>query len=242
MPKSASFDVLGTCFHFAPVIHLIDTILHHSNPTTPIDATTLFHSWFYAAQRDFTYLSLCNRYTPIARVLRGTFRRACSIVGFPEVQTNITDEDLDGIMREIRQLPAYEGLRECFAGLREAGWDVFAVTNGGAETSLKYFELAGVPLDGDHLVSCDEIEGGVAKPDSRVYERMNTVLESRGCEKSERWFVAAHAWDLAAARSAGFRTAWVAHEEGEVSGELFGEFDVVARDLRECMEMMKAAA
>ena len=54
MPRSASFDVLGTCFHFGPLIQLIDAVLRRQ-PNHTIDATTLFHSWFYAAQRDFTY-------------------------------------------------------------------------------------------------------------------------------------------------------------------------------------------
>ena len=239
MPKSASFDVLGTCFHFQPLIDLIHTILTR-NPSLnhTIDATTLFHSWFYAAQRDFTYVSIVNSYTPIAQVLKLTFRRACAIVGFPDPTTNVTDQDIDDLMTELRRLPARPHLKEIFDGLRGEGWDVYAVTNGGKAGSLKYFELAGVDLDGDHLLSCDDV--GAAKPDFKVYENANRWLDGRDCKAGEeRWFVAAHSWDLIAARKAGFRTAWVAHEEVYPVTELFGEFDVVARDLGECFEMMK---
>lgn len=239
MPKSASFDVLGTCFHFQPSISLIDKIIHRSQPKTTIDAASLFASWFYAAQRDFTYLSMCGSYTPIAHVLRCTFRRALAIVDFPAPDANITEQDLDALMAEIKRLPPRDGLQACFDGLRDAGWDVYAVTNGAKAASLKYYELAGIRLDGDHLLSCDDIR--VAKPDVRVYENAGAWLQSRGCESHERWFVAAHSWDLIAARKAGFRTAWVAHEEGDPCTELFGEFDVVARDLTECLEKMRAA-
>lgn len=235
-PKSASFDVLGTCFHFTPLITLIDKILRRSQPNTTIDASSLFHSWFYAAQRDFTYLSLCNAYTPIASVLQQTFRRAASIVGFPDPSNNITDDDLTAIMTELKQLPPRPGLKETFDGLRAHGWDVYAVTNGAAATSLKYFELADIALDEQHMLSCDAIQ--VAKPDLRVYETANKRLDEARCDGGERWFVAAHSWDLIAARKAGFRTAWIASEEGDPVTGLFGEFDVIAKDLNECFEMM----
>lgn len=244
MAKSAAFDVLGTCFHFGPVIDRIDAILHR-DPTinTTIDATSLFHSWFYAAQRDFTYVSVVGAYTPIAQILKATFRRACAIVDFPDAERNITDADLDALMAELRKLPPRDGLAQCFDALRRAGWDLYAVTNGALEGSLKYFELAGIELDKDHLLSCDDLQ--VAKPDLKVYANANAWLDRRGCEATsggtgQRWFVAAHSWDLIAARKAGFRTAWVAHEERDPVTAVFGEFDVLAKDLRECADMMMA--
>lgn len=250
MPKSVCFDVLGTCFHFQPLIDLISKIINRNgnNDKMNIDACTLFHSWFYAAQRDFTYLSICKSYTPIAQVLQQTLRRACAIVDFPNPETNITDQDLEDIMTAIQRLPPRNGLRECFNGLRSAGWQVYAVTNGSKPASLTYFELANIELDAAHLLSCDDIE--VAKPDPKVYENAKQWLESQQCENntvlrdgrsgSQRWFVAAHSWDLFAARGAGFKTAWVAHEEGDPCTELFGECDVAAKGLRECLEMMKS--
>lgn len=250
MPKSVSFDVLGTCFHFGPLIDLINSIIKR-NPKieTTIDATTLFHSWFYAAQRDFTYISIVGAYQPIANIFKQTFRRACAIVDFPDPQHNITDNDIDMLMTELRRLPARPGLKDCFDGLRDAGFDVYAVTNGGKETSLKYYQLADVDLDSDHLLSCDDLKA--AKPDPKVYSNANEWLESRGCEATakingkevgQRWFVAAHSWDLIAARKAGFRTAWVAHEEHDPVTGVFGEFDVYAKDLRECLQKIKEAS
>lgn len=101
---------------------------------------------------------------------------------------------------------------------------------------MKYFSNAGIELDDEHLLSCDDL--GVAKPDAKVYGNTNEVLTKRGCV-GERWFVAAHSWDLIAARKAGFRTAWIEHEEGDACEEIFGRFDVKAKDLRECLEKIK---
>lgn len=182
--------------------------------------------------------------------MKNTFRRALAIVDFPDPETNITESDIDNIVTELQRLPARPGLAECFTGLREAGFDVYAVTNGSKQASLKYYELANVDLDKDHLLSCDDIKA--AKPDPKVYANANDWLESRGCEATaknsngedvgQRWFIAAHSWDLIAARKAGFRTAWVAHEERDPVTSVFGEFDVYAKDLKECFEKIVAAS
>jgi len=241
MPKSACFDVLGTCFDFTPTITTINDRLSPKLAAANVDAKSLFFSWFYGAQRDFTYTSICGSYTPIAKILTLTFKRACLIVDLPADQ--VTEDDVAAVMKTVTELPPRKGLKDAYDGLREAGWDVYGVTNGGKETSLKYYELAGIELDGDHLLSCDEIE--VAKPDLRVYETANKHLTSRSVGKEgdgDRWFVAAHAWDLIAARKAGFKTAWIAHEEYDPVTEVFGEFDLYVKDIPELLEKMKAIA
>ncbi|TKA32910.1 hypothetical protein B0A50_01136 [Salinomyces thailandicus] len=238
MPKSACFDVLGTCFDFNPAIETIADHLQPQLTRLKLDPTTLFFSWFYAAQRDFTYTSVAGTYTPIAQILKHTFRRACAIVGIPK--DTIADDTVTAVMQAMLRLPPREGLKACFDGLREAGWDVYGVTNGGKETSLKYYKLADIELDTAHLLSCDDIN--VAKPDVKVYEVANEHLTSRGVGKKgdgERWFVAAHAWDLLAARKAGFRTAWLGFEEHDPVTEVFGEFDLYAEGMRELLEKMR---
>ncbi|RMX71928.1 hypothetical protein D0869_15131, partial [Hortaea werneckii] len=161
MPKSASFDVLGTCFDFDTAISTIDKRLGSKLKPLDVDPKTLFFSWFYAAQRDFTYTSMVGSYVPIAQILKFTLRRACAVVGLPG--SEISDEDVAAVMGEMVKLPPRDGLKECFDGLRQSGWDVYAVTNGGKETSLNYYKLANIDLDANHLLSCDDIK--VAKPD-----------------------------------------------------------------------------
>jgi 2-haloacid dehalogenase len=238
MPKSACFDVLGTCFHFDTAIEAIETRLGAKLKAVGADSKSLFFSWFYAAQRDFTYTSMCGTYTPIAQIFKHTFKRACMIVDLPADQ--ISPEDVGAVMATFPKLQARQGLRECFDGLRDVGWDVYGVTNGGKETSLKYYSAASISLDADHLLSCDDIQ--VAKPDVKVYNTANDWLTSRGLGSQgdgERWFVAAHAWDLIAARKAGFKTAYLYHEEHDPVTDVFGKFDLYAEDFTELLEKMK---
>jgi 2-haloacid dehalogenase len=239
MPPTASFDVIGTCFAFSAPITTIQTRLGPKLSTAAIDPKTLFFSWFYAAQRDFTYVSLCGSYTPIAQILQLTFRRACRIVDLPA--DAVSDEDIAAVMKAFKSMGPREGLKRCFDGLRESGWDVYGVTNGGSEVSLEYYHKTGIELDEAHLLSCDEIK--IAKPDVKVYENANRHLSSRGVgEKDERWFVAAHAWDLIAARKAGFKTAYLDFEEHDPVTEVFGEFDLYATSMDELLEKLKQVA
>jgi 2-haloacid dehalogenase len=235
MTKSASFDVIGTCFEFTEPIKTIQQRLGPKLSTAAVDPKTLFFSWFYAAQRDFTYVSLCGSYKPIAEILKLTFRRACRIVDLPA--DAVTDEDIAEVMKAFKSMGPREGLKTCFDGLRDAGWDVYGVTNGGSEVSLKYYHAAGIELDAEHLLSCDALQ--IAKPDVKVYENAKRHLESRGAGGGERWFVAAHAWDLIAARKAGFKTAYLDFEEHDPVTEVFGEFDMYATSMEELLEKLK---
>jgi 2-haloacid dehalogenase len=239
MLKSASFDVIGTCFAFEGVITAISSRIGLKLAAIGVDPKTLFFSWFYAAQRDFTYISIAGSYQPIAQVLKTTFKRACLIVDLPAGQ--VSDDDVTEVMKAFSEaMPAREGLKRCYAGLREAGWDVSAVTNGAVQTSLNYYKTADIDLDEDHLLSCDDLR--IAKPDAKVYENAHRHLTSRGLgNKSDghRWFVAAHAWDLIAARKAGFKTAYLDYEEHDPVTDVFGEFDLYAKSLDDLLAKLK---
>lgn len=238
MPPSASFDVIGTCFEFSAPIKTIHDRLGPKLSTAAVDPKTLFFSWFYAAQRDFTYVFLAGSYKPIAEILKLTFRRACRVVDLPA--DAVSDEDIAEVMKAFKSMGPREGLKGCFDGLREVGWDVYGVTNGGIETSLTYYHNANIELNEEHLLSCDDIR--IAKPDVKVYENANRHLTSQGVGNGERWFVAAHAWDLIAARKAGFKTAYLDFEEHDSVIEVFGEFDLYASSMGELLEKLKKVA
>jgi 2-haloacid dehalogenase len=238
MVKSACFDVIGTCFAFEGVIAAIATRIGSTLSGINVDPKTLFFSWFYAAQRDFTYVSIAGSYKPIAQVLKSTFRRACRIVDLPADQ--VSDDDITEIMKAFAAMPPREGLKTCFDGLRHAGWDVYAVTNGGVQGSLNYFRSSDIDLSEDQLLSCDDLK--IAKPDVKVYENANRHLTSRGLGTAgdgDRWFVAAHAWDLIAAKKAGFKTAYLDYEEHDPVTEVFGEFDLYAKSMEDLLAQMK---
>lgn len=92
--KSVCFDVLGTCFGFDLAISVIEQRIGQKLKPVKVDSKSLFFSWFYAGQRDFTYNSIVGNYIPIAQILKKTFRRACLIVDLPA--NDVTDDDVEG--------------------------------------------------------------------------------------------------------------------------------------------------
>lgn len=123
MAKSACFDVLGTCFGFGAGIEAVQARLGSRLKAIGVDPKTFFFQWFYSAQRDFTYTSVVGSYMPIAQILKHTLRRACLIVDLPFDEAP-DDDDVAAIMSAITSLEARPGLKACFDGLREAGWEV----------------------------------------------------------------------------------------------------------------------
>jgi 2-haloacid dehalogenase len=70
------------------------------------------------------------------------------------------------------------------------------LTAGDIERVGGYFTHNGIDMPKENFVSCDAI--GIGKPDPKVYQMM---LEKLGSD--EKWFAAAHNWDVAAAKLAG---------------------------------------
>ncbi|ORY75398.1 HAD-like domain-containing protein [Protomyces lactucae-debilis] len=238
--KQICFDVIGTCFHFDAPIAVLEERLSDSLKERNITAEALFFSLFYAAQRDFTYLSMVDAYTPIGKVIKSTVKRACLILGLESpLLTESGGTDLeDAVIEAFKKMPARPGLKELFDGLQDDGWQCVAVTNGARSTTLGYFSDAGIKIDDEHCLSCDDIK--VAKPAAAVYDNANKHLDILGGgAQNVRWFVAAHSWDLIAARKAGFKTAYLPIEEQDPCTALFGEFDIYAENMKDLLKQMR---
>lgn len=190
MSKTVCFDVLGTCFTFDGAIAAIDARLGSKLSAHGVSAKALFFSWFFAVQRDFTYCSIAGAYTPIGSIFGATFKRAVQVLDVPA--DAVTDDDVQHVMAAVKSLAPRPGLKKLYDGLRENGWDVYAVTNGGRETTAAYYENADIELDAKHLLSCDDIKK--AKPDVAVYETSTKHVTEQGGDPEKRWFVAAHSW------------------------------------------------
>lgn len=119
--------------------------------------------------------------------------------------------DLSSVTSTLTRLTPQPGLGECWNLLKNQGANVLVITNGAKATTEGYISQAGLEGLVDDVRSCDEV--GLAKPFAQVYgkaieacdkvEAMGGGGDGKGKGKGERWFVAAHLWDLAAARKAG---------------------------------------
>jgi 2-haloacid dehalogenase len=142
---------------------------------------------------------------PIVQILKLTLPRALTYALTSTHPTNVSLTStslpsLDKITSTLTSLSPAPGLIEAWTKLHEAGAKVILVTNGSEGTTRGYVKNAGLEKLVDRVASCDDV--GAAKPDARVYARAHQVCFEEGGVKDQgdRWFVACHTWDLAAAR------------------------------------------
>ncbi|WVQ96592.1 haloacid dehalogenase, type II [Kwoniella sp. CBS 9459] len=207
MTLTVCFDALGTCFTLADVISAVEEQYGPDLTRAGWGVKGFVNDWFHSCQRDYTYLSLVSPPPPaIASILKTSLPLSLSAaLNIPPPSSS----SLEPITSLLSSLPPAPTLRETFASLSESGTaKLIIVTNGAKETTEGYADKAGVKQYVERVLSCDDV--GLAKPHKEVYEAANKTCEQlEGGQGGQRWFVAAHIWDLAAAKKAGFKTALV---------------------------------
>ncbi|KAI4789297.1 2-haloalkanoic acid dehalogenase [Aureobasidium sp. EXF-8845] len=139
-----------------------------------------------------------------------------------------TDAERDEMVASYSTLKLREGVAETLELLREAGFEVWCLTTGDTERVLGYFKNGGVDFPKERFRSCDT--KGVAKPALDAYR---PLYDGFGAEE-EKWFAAAHMWDVSAAKMSRFKGAYCSVYEKEDCKELFDvEMDVMSDTLPE---------
>jgi 2-haloacid dehalogenase len=160
----------------------------------------LFYSWVCSTERDYSYLSQIKQYKPFFEILSYTFVRVLFQAGVPDPENFATKDDVMFVMEEYKKLRARPGMGEMMRILREGGFEVWCCSDANIERVKGYFDNAGVEMPLDHILSADMCAAG--KPEAAVYKM---AREKAGSDKEGEIsvFAASHAWDCAAAKSAG---------------------------------------
>lgn len=194
--KHVVFDVVGTCVSYDTIFDALDTRLGDRLRAECIKPKLLGYTWFEAAEREYTYLSISGRYVRFYDVFAGLFYRMLWMAGIEEPRQFATDDDLRYILEQFMKLDARPGVDECFRILREAGFTCWAFTAGDAKRVGGYFTRNGIEMPEDNVLSCDALKIGKPAPES--YQHLLRQLKGE-----EVWFAAAHMWDVSAAKSVG---------------------------------------
>lgn len=229
--KHVVFDVVGTCVSFDAYFAKIDRTIGPALRAHSITPQMFGYSWMTASELEFTFLSISERYKPYKDVLKALFYRTLWMAGVQDPRSVATEEQRDECIQGYSELELRSGLKECFAKLREEGFTVWCLTTGDVKRVRGYFERGGVDMPMDNFISCDNM--GVAKPALAAY---GPALKRFGAE-DEKWFAAAHMWDVSAAVKVGFRGAYCTIYEQDPCGDIFDEkMDVIADSLLEMAE------
>ena len=235
--KHVVFDVVGTCVSFDAFYNCIDRVIGDKLRAQCITPRFFGFSWMTAAELEFTFLSISERYKPYKEVITALFYRTLHMAGVEDPRSFATEAERDQCVQGYSELELRPGARECFARLREAGFTVWCLTTGDTRRVRGYFERAGVDMPLENFISCDS--QGVAKPALAAYR---PAME-RFAEEDVKWFAAAHMWDVSAAVKVGFRGAYCTVYEKESCAEIFDtQLEVFADSLPEMADKIIAAS
>ncbi|CAG9945168.1 unnamed protein product [Clonostachys rosea f. rosea IK726] len=219
--KHVVFDIVGTCVSYDAMFDALDLRLGDRLRAEGIKPRLLGYLWIEVTEREYTYLSMNGRYITFRDVFSSIFYRMLYMAGIQKPREFANDDDLKYILQQYMKLEARPGIAECFQILRDNGFTVWALTAGDVERVGGYFTHNGIHMPKENFISCDAIK--IGKPDPKVYKLM---LDRLG--NDEKWFAAAHNWDVTAAKLAGFKTAYCTIWEQELCEDLFGKMDVTA--------------
>lgn len=147
----------------------------------------------------------------------------------------LSEEDRQSILSTVPQLPPHPEVREALDRLRDAGFRLATLTNSTQQVADQQMENSGLNEYFEQMMSADTVQR--LKPAPEPYQM---AAEKLGVEIGEIRLVAAHAWDVAGALSAGCAAAFVGRP-GKVPNPLVASPDVVGKDLLEVAEGIIAA-
>jgi len=146
----------------------------------------------------------------------------------------LAEDEATTILQAMRTLPPHDDVREALAVLRDAGFQLVALSNGTPDVLRAQLDHAALADAFAHIFSVDA--AGRLKPAPEPY-RM--VAHELGAETSDLRMVAAHAWDTTGAQRAGWAAAFVARS-GTRLAPSDPVPDIVGEDLRDVARQIVA--
>jgi 2-haloacid dehalogenase len=131
------------------------------------------------------------------------------------------------ILSEIKTLPPHPEVRSALERLGNAGFRLASLTNSTAEVAKAQLNHAGLADLFEMMLSADDV--GRLKPAPEPYRY---AAQEMGIEVGQMRLIAAHAWDISGALSAGCAAAFVARP-GMILDPLVERPDIVGGDLNE---------
>lgn len=195
--KNVLFDMVGTLVSCDQLFEAIDARFGDRLRTEGIKPSRLGYSWIEVAEREYTHFSMFGAYKPFNAVFAAMFFHVLVLAGIKEPRQFASADDLAFIMGATIRMRLRAGAPECVTRLRNAGFVIWAMTAADKARVSDGFADAGLDLPEDILLASDDAD--IKKPALSGYPRLFQQL-SKG---NQPWFVAAHKWDVSAARCFG---------------------------------------
>jgi 2-haloacid dehalogenase len=165
--------------------------------------------------------------TPLDDLIAAAMRRRLRLAGADESRAAAA-------LALMGTMPAYFEVPGALEELRGHGLRLGVLAQSSAAATDSVLRFAGLRDRFELVLSAQD--AGAPKPDLRGYRH---ALEQTGAEPAALCFVSTHWWDVAGAKRAGLRTAWVARRERALL-DTVPPPDYTGRDLAEVAEAITA--
>ena len=163
-----------------------------------------------------------------------TAQHAALLMLGERVGRNVTDADAAAMVDRMSALPPHPEVDAALRALRGSRLTVAALTNSVQSVAEAQLSAAGIRDHFDLVLSADGVRQ--LKPGPEPYR---AVARANGVEVGDVRLVAAHAWDVSGALSAGCRAAFVARP-GMVLSPVGPQPDIVGTDIADVVDQILA--
>ncbi|MEX2575303.1 MAG: haloacid dehalogenase type II [Halofilum sp. (in: g-proteobacteria)] len=157
-------------------------------------------AWFQQLKELWLVGLVTDQFTPFSELAGAALRMIAEME-----RISLTAEQGAAVVSALKELPPHAETEEALRLLREGGFALATLTNGGLSAARAQIEYAGLESYFDHAMSAEEVERH--KPAREPYLM---AAEQLGVAPGDIRMVAAHTWDIAGAAAAGCATAFVA--------------------------------
>ncbi len=147
------------------------------------------------------------------------------------METGLDDAARDALLQVYRELPAYAEVPASLQTLAEAGFRLYAFSNGTAEMVNAVLQYAGIDAYFSETISVDGLQ--TFKPDPAVYHHVINIAQVAA---EDCWLVSSNGFDVIGAVSAGMKAAWLRRSPTAVFDPWEIEPNLVINDLSELTE------
>ncbi|MFL1896385.1 haloacid dehalogenase type II [Aquimarina sp. 2-A2] len=191
LPKILIFDVNET---------LLDLSKLKTQVNKALGSDTAFDLWFSTLLHYSLVENATGIYKDFGAVGKNTLRMVSK-----NLHNLLDDASIDTILSNITNLSPHPEVKASLQILKDSGFILIALTNGGQKTVEAQLEYAELTAFFDKIISVEQLKKFKPYPNTYQY-----VLDLYSCTPEEALLIAAHGWDIYGAQMAGLQTGFIA--------------------------------
>ena len=214
IPKVIFFDVNETLLDLKPLKDKVAILLDGKKE--------LVNLWFTTMLQYSLVSTVGGKYEDFGDIGLATLQMVAA-----NNNISISKEKGKETLKTILDLPAHPDVKDALTQLKEAGYSMVTLTNSSNKALEDQMTNSDLKKFFQHLLSIEEV--GLYKPHKNVYE---WAARKMGIAPQDCMLVAAHGWDIAGAKWAGWRTAFISRT-GQQIYPLAEKPDMTGSNLKE---------